>query len=447
MQKLVTRLVLLALFALFIVPAAAFAQDTIAPTDGGSIDLGDSVEGELTLDEPAFAYTLVIEAETFVELRLTSDDFDCYLTLLDEDGDEIAFDDDGAGNLDSSISTSLDAGTYTVVAQSYSYRNGQPTALGDFTLSAQERRVNAIEYGESVNGELSGSQLSVTYNFAGEAGDVIIAEHFSDDYDSYLTLELNGSELAFNDDGAGNLDSRIGPFTLPQDGTYTLVVTSLSRSDTGSFEVQLQRVELSEISFGEPVTVELIDAAQPLFFTFAANAGDVISVTVESDADTNLAINDPGNFQVFSDEDSGSGTNPEASAVALNSSGIHTLVIRSSNGETGEVTITVERATLPTLDDGPVTVSFNSNTVTRTLVFNAEDNTTYRLTMELTQGVEGSPALDITQEGMSVTYTSANQVRFLSIEFTTDVDGEVVVRLSDYSYDNRVYTVTLDEVE
>lgn len=442
------RFGVLLLVALLAFPLTAFAQtrDVAEPVEGGEIAIGDQVEGELNADEPAFAYTFTLEEETSINATLVSEDFDCYLTLLGEDGEEIAFDDDGAGNLDSSISTTLDAGTYTLVAQSYGYRNGSAGAVGEFTLSLNTVQINRIEYGQDVEGQLTADQLEVRYTFTGAAGDVIIAEHYSDDYDSYLILEYNGIEQIYNDDGAGNLDSRLGPYVLPSTGEYTLVVTSLSRSDTGSYEVTLDRVDLATIEFNEATTVEFAPNDSSLYFQFEANAGDVIDIEVDSDLDTSLSLVDPSGYSVVNDEDSGSGSNPEALGVSLSSSGTYTLILQSVEGEAGPVEVSVSRAELPSLNDGPQDVTFSSSTFTRTVTFEAEAGTTYRLTLDLTRGTEGSPSIDITQEGISLGYTSTSQVSRLSIDLVPDSDGEVVLRISDYSYSNLTYQVTLEEV-
>ncbi len=450
MRFLFHRFGLILVIALLAVPMMAFAQNdtqSADPVDGGEIRIGEPVESELTADAPAVAYTLTLEDETNILATLVSEDFDCYLTLLDEDGSELAFDDDGAGSLDSRISYTLSPGTYTLVAQSYSYRNGNSGATGEFILSVNEVTVNRVEYGERVTGALTSNELEVRLVFRGSAGDVILAEHYSEDYDSYLILEQNGSQLVSNDDGAGNLDSRIGPFTLPITGDYTLIVTSLGRTSTGNYEVVLERVEVQEVVFNEPLTVELTEGNQMVFLQFEGELGDVLDIEVEGDIDTNLSLTDPSNYSVASDEDSGSGTNPELMGVALNSQGTYTLIVRSTSGEAGEVAVTITRTELPNLSEGPQRITFNSNTFTRTLAFDATANTTYRLTLEIVSGATGAPSIDISQQGSSLGYTSTGQVSRISIDFTPFSTGEVILRISDYSYSNIAYEVSVEEVE
>src|SRR5215204_2777133 len=89
MRYLLKYTLLLSLVALFAVPA--FAQT------GDSISVGDTVTGELTDDEPQAIFTLEAEADMIVNISLTSELFDTYLTLQDEDGSIISTNDDSSG--------------------------------------------------------------------------------------------------------------------------------------------------------------------------------------------------------------------------------------------------------------------------------------------------------------------------------------------------------------
>lgn len=449
-------LVLVLVFALAALPIFAqtgTATPTPAPAgtvgsgDAIALAIGDSVEGELTNENPFVAYTLTVEEETTFAATLSSEDFDCYLVLIDESGVEVAYDDDSAGSLDSRLTYTAAPGTYTLVAESYSYRNSSSAAVGPFTLTVREQQINRIEYSQTVEGELTQDSLAVRYVFTGSAGDVIVAQHLSDAYDSYLTLEYNGSQLMSDDDSAGNLDSRIGPYTLPSTGQYTLVVSSLSGSNTGAYTVTLDRVELESITIGEPTTVEFAPNRSTLFFQFDGQIGDSISVSVDADVDTNLSINDPSNYSIITDEDSGAGRNPEVTELSLSSQGVYTLVLRSVDGEAGSATVTITRAAIPSLNDGPVTLRFSSSVYNRTVGFTPESGTTYRLTLDLTSGSQGSPSVDMTQNGYSLGYTSASYVQRLSFDFTPTSTENIIIRLTDYSYSNLSYRLSIEPVE
>ncbi len=62
--------------------------------------------------------------------------------------------------------------------------------------------------------------------FDGKRGQRVIIDMMSDDFDSYLILlDIDGNELAQDDDGGDNTNARID-VTLPATGTYTLLANS-----------------------------------------------------------------------------------------------------------------------------------------------------------------------------------------------------------------------------
>jgi hypothetical protein len=443
------KLLFLALIVLAL-PLAVWAQTAGEPADGGVIEIGETVNGELTSSDPAVSYTFTGEEGTSVVITLLSEDFDCYLTLLDEDGAELSYDDDSAGNLDSRIGPfSLPAdGEYTIVAQSYNYRNGSGSASGDFTLSLDTFEVEVIEYGETVNGALTSDTLSAVYSFTGAEGDSVIIRLSSDAFDSYLSLSgPDGFELITNDDSGGNLNSLIGPYTLPQTGDYTISAQSLSGSATGNYTLSLESAEISEIAYGDTVTVDFDDSHTVAYFTFQGNAGDVVNVTAEGDVDTNLTLNDNYNYQIGFDEDGGAGTNPELNAIVLTQAGAYTLLLQAPFGGEGSVELTLARGEVPSLNDGPQTVRFSSSQSTRTLVYTGEAGETVRLNVSVGGNTTGSPSVDVSQNGTSLTYVSASTVQSVSAIFTIPSDGDVIVTVSEYSYTNLSLEVSISSAE
>ncbi|MBE2271928.1 MAG: PPC domain-containing protein [Anaerolinea sp.] len=436
------RLLLALLIVLLVVPFAASARQ-IDPADGGVIAPGDTEEGRFSTSEPAVAYTLTVEAGQSVVVDLMSDDFDSYLVALDEDGNEIATDDDGGDGLNSRLTLNT-PGTYTIVAQSLSYRSSGTAAIGNYVLRVDELTTRPIEYGQSVDGELTNDELTVVYNFRGTEGDVIVAQHFSEDYDSYLTLQFEGMDLVSNDDGAGNLDSRIGPYTLPDSGEYALIVRSLGGTSTGDYEVTLDLVSLITVEYGEPATGTFETADTPLYFQFDGVSGDIIDITVEGKGETTVQLMDA--YGYMSTSDYTEAVAHELSNIVLTSEGLYTVVVQSAGG-TGSVTVTVAAAELASLNDGAQEISFDSSVFQQTLGFTAERRTTYRITLELTDGDMGSPSIDMRGDGSTVTYASISNITMLSFEFEAETSGAYTLVISDYSYDGTTYMVTLEEVE
>ena len=104
------------------------------------VAVGETVEG--TLDESdcvrsggAFrdGWSLELDAERTLRIDLASDDLDAWLAVLDENGVEVASDDDSGPGFDASLTVTLQPGRYTLVASSFG-----PGWVGDYTLSVVE---------------------------------------------------------------------------------------------------------------------------------------------------------------------------------------------------------------------------------------------------------------------------------------------------------------------
>jgi hypothetical protein len=105
-----------------------------------TLTLGSSIDGNITFtgcqyDGQVFAdvYQFALAADTTVDLRLNSSDFDAYLVLLDAKGNVVDDDDDGGGNTNARVTAPLPAGTYYVVAKPF----GDYLKHGAYTLSAK----------------------------------------------------------------------------------------------------------------------------------------------------------------------------------------------------------------------------------------------------------------------------------------------------------------------
>ncbi|HEX6913503.1 MAG TPA: PPC domain-containing protein, partial [Longimicrobium sp.] len=117
-------------------------------------------------------------------------------------------------------------------------------ALAAGTASAQRPLVP----GEITRGTLGSSDPRSdrgsyydTYTFQGRRGEIVIVQMESRDFDAYLHLGTarrgTWRELAYDDDGGDGRNARL-QLELPDDGTYTVRASSLSRS-TGAYTLTL----------------------------------------------------------------------------------------------------------------------------------------------------------------------------------------------------------------
>lgn len=431
----------------------AFAQEsTDTPTaeavqSNPSIGIGDTVTGELTEDQPALTYVLEAEAGQSLNITLVSEDFDTYLTLLDADGEPITENDDSSRTNSGFAGFVLPpSSSYALLVESYDAHTNSGAETGSFTLTVGEQNIQRIEYTQVVQGELTLEEPSKDYLFTGQAGDVIVATESSDDFDSYLhLLDSSGTELIYNDDSGGNLNSRIGPYTLPSTGSYTLRAGSLSSDSAGSFTLTLDKTEVTAVEYNEAVEVTFDEGDQAKYFTFSGTSGDLVTISVDSNGsiNTSLTLTDSNNSQINSDEDGGSGFDPEIYQQLLTTSGTYTVVVQAVNGGSGEATLTISRTPPPSLDDGPQTVAFTESQSTGAVTFTADTGEKVRINLHIVGGESGSPSVSIMQNGSTVTSASGSSVSDLNFSFTPTSDGQVIVQITDYSYGSLSYEVSL----
>lgn len=141
-----------------------------------------------------------------------------------------------------------------------------------------------ISYGQAVTGEITNDAYELFYTFQGTAGDAITISMTASQQglDSYLELRgPDGASLMTDDDSGGNLNSLLGPYTLSQNGAYTVVATRFMRQDgssSGAFTLVVNRVAVVPLSLNEAVSVELSDSQPSLFFAYSAAPGQVLSL-------------------------------------------------------------------------------------------------------------------------------------------------------------------------
>ncbi len=102
-----------------------------------------------------------------------------------------------------------------------------------------------ITYGQTVEGFISDTEEEQYWNFSGAAGNVVLIDMEAAEgspLDPLLSLmDADGALLESDDDGGVGLDARIGPYTLPVTGTYTIVASRYNGS--GSYRLRLATLD------------------------------------------------------------------------------------------------------------------------------------------------------------------------------------------------------------
>lgn len=265
-------------------PAAQALLLAEMDTEGRSIGVGQSRDGILDsagtrhpdTDHVVQAWSLGLTQGRVITVDLESTAFDPVLYLLGPGLDEPLYADDAGGGIcNSRISfTPSASGAFLVLAGAY-YDGGE----GAFTLRAStdapelaqggcvspeaatsgtsantgplaslsSGAAHVFEPGTEVTGTLDASDESLTTGPFAEAwtidvsaGDEIVFELLSDDFDCMLYVDDGTGSPPSDDDSAGNLDSRVA-YTANADRTVRVVVSAISAGNSGAFRLRAVR--------------------------------------------------------------------------------------------------------------------------------------------------------------------------------------------------------------
>ena len=210
------------------------------------MELDSTVLGGLASNTVAHNWLIELTSGQTIDARVYGDDVDTILTLIDENGQVIMSVDDSVG-LDPQIVTVItNSGTYTLRITSFGPGNytfevkeiDDPAAAGfdiDPNLplvtgsdSKATPIVKAIDIPSTTQGQLPNSSTAHNYVIDVLANTTISIQITSPTNTDtrYRILDLNGVELAYQDDDDG-YDPQ-GTHTLQQAGQYTIRVDSFS---------------------------------------------------------------------------------------------------------------------------------------------------------------------------------------------------------------------------
>lgn len=171
---------------------------------------------------------------------------DPVITLLDENGAQIATDDDGGAGVNAYLAfTSATGGRYYAAVSGYGGGVGRyfvrlidtevPGVNTDEYLDANgDDRINRIEIPGDVDGYHVELEAGVRYTIDVRGhGDSPLGDAF------VAVLDGNGERVASDDDGGAGLDARLR-FTPEQSGSYILQASGLGGS-IGGYQIQIAR--------------------------------------------------------------------------------------------------------------------------------------------------------------------------------------------------------------
>ncbi|GAB5494210.1 MAG: hypothetical protein Phog2KO_44250 [Phototrophicaceae bacterium] len=257
--------------------------------------------------------------------------------------------------------------------------------------SAQENTLpETLTIGSSVTARIDDAIPRIMYNLNGSRGTIVRIRLVatSGSLDPVLSLfDPSGNLLMSRDDSAGsrNVDFML---TFQENGQYSLVVGRFAYAlgtTSGEYELTIERVgvssdEGSSLQYGIPITNTITNAQPRLFFTFEAQAGDIINISMirsSGSLDPYIQLLDANRFLVAENDDAhGDTRNAQIQTLVIDSPGTYILVAtrygQASGDSAGSFVLTIDEASNSGLGNSrfaPAGIAFNQ-TITAELTEN-----------------------------------------------------------------------------
>ncbi|HEY9881586.1 MAG TPA: trypsin-like peptidase domain-containing protein [Leptolyngbyaceae cyanobacterium] len=226
-------------------------------TVNGAVVSGQLNDGSNRLPDGSYfnAYVFQGRAGQSVSVEMVSQDIDPYLILLSPDNEDFFIeDDDSGGEHNAYLTARLPAsGEYIILANSYAegeaggyqLRLTDQASNGRPQQSTQSNRSGYLLREQGSLGPdspvLSDNSPYAEYRFQGEAGQRVQITLESSDFDTYLLLvNQAGDVVGENDDVDSRTTNSQLVLTLPESGTYSVIVNSYSSQEAGRYRLTVE---------------------------------------------------------------------------------------------------------------------------------------------------------------------------------------------------------------
>ncbi|MEO1626009.1 MAG: hypothetical protein AAFV25_12695, partial [Bacteroidota bacterium] len=318
-----------------------------------TIDCSASIPASLTSQVEADVYRFkgAVGENIVISMRSDNDNIEPLLQLYNEQGELLASDAPTFGKA-SIENFAIDAeGMYTIVVSDQRYND-----TGDYSFSFL--KLNSVDCATKIdcNGVLKASldeRAEVdTYVFEGTEGDRLLAFMRGEVKGIESDLQLYDAQgtLVASSEARGRL-ARLGAFTLPSTGLYTLLAKDGNGNDTGNYFLTMRyvnepdcRIELGCDNNGQTQRLSSLAAAD--LYTFEAfEAGEKANIfleELEEHLEPYMELYDPNGRRLLSND------GREAVAfenVKLEEVGIYTLIVMDYEGnDLADYKLTIENA-------------------------------------------------------------------------------------------------------
>ncbi|MBZ0293343.1 MAG: hypothetical protein K8L99_12320 [Anaerolineae bacterium] len=347
----------------------AIQRVSVSSESGSQLRYGDSIINRITDMQPQLYYTFHADQGDIVNIRMrrVSGDLDPYLQVVQvRQGNAfvVADNDDllgAATPFDAAIEGLVieESDTYVVIASRYGQASG--TSSGNFLLVIEEARNSGLgnsvrapyplQFGNTVEGELTDSQFVRYYRFDAEENDIISVrmERVGGRLDSFLVLaDENLQELATDDDSGGGQNAFIAQYLVPTSGTYYIIATRFDRDNgttSGNYRLQLQSLGNAfdgvpegypRMAYGSTITGYIDSQTQQVTYVFWGEEDDIISISMnrgDGNLDPVVTLLDADQQPLVSNDDGGGGQNARIAAYTIPSTGPYFIRAERYSGE------------------------------------------------------------------------------------------------------------------
>lgn len=213
----------------------------------------------------------------------------------------------------------------------------------------------ALGSGQSIDARIDPANEDDTFTFSGTQGQVAtitMDRTDSSNLDSYIELFGPAGLIRYDDDGNGNLNSRL-VVALPQTGSFRILAHSYGRRSSGAYRIQLTLSTPGSsdgddgrwLNFGQSLQGSINPNTDRDTYYFNAVAGRLISLRMtrrNTSLDGYLELYDSAGTKIAENDDSGGDRNAWLVAT-LPGAGTYRVVSRSYAGASGgDYTISLE---------------------------------------------------------------------------------------------------------
>ncbi len=338
--------------------ALSLDRSGASASSGGALRYGDSVIAQISDSEPQLYYLFRGQRGDIlsVAMQRIAGDLDTQLQVVNAAGRVIADNDEiaGSGSLDARVEALIlqEDGTYVIIASRFGGPAGR--SAGSFVLTL-DRGSNSGLGGSALlalplsddtpaTGELSAERYADFYQFDGRKDEIVtirMERAPGSGLDPLVALtDSLLTEIAADDDSAGQQNSLINQFVLPEDGVYYVIATRYQRetgTSTGPYRLTLTREgsafegalpAVPRLEYGNATIGQITAETPEMMFAFIGSEGDVITSSMlrsDGNLDPLLLLLDQNQNELTSNDDGGGGQNARIDRFTLPYTGVYYL--------------------------------------------------------------------------------------------------------------------------